>query len=102
MARPVTHVNVRNGLTLAYLVALVNCAMALVVSFGVDLSNTQQGAIMAFVNAAVMLSARVMHLPERTSGGGVVAVTHVPVLEVKTPDPPVVPFVPAVEAPPVG
>lgn len=76
----ITHVTVRNGLTLAYVVALINCAMALAISFGVNLTDGQQGAIMAFVNAAVLVAARVLHLPEQTPDGGTVAVRHVPVL----------------------
>ena len=80
---------VRNGLTLAYVVALINCAMALAIAFGVDLTDAQQGAIMAFVNAAVLLSARVFHMPESTPDGGTVPVRHVPVLE--TTPPPVPP-----------
>lgn len=82
----VTHVTVRNGLTLAYMVAVINCAMALAISFGIHLTDVQQGAIMAFVNAVVMLAARVLHLPEQTPDGGTVMVRHVPVLEASSKD----------------
>lgn len=77
----VTHVTVRNGLSLAYVVALVNASLALVIAFGANLDSGQQAAIVGFVNAAVLLAARVLHLPERTLGGGAVAIRHVPVLE---------------------
>lgn len=88
-----THVTVRNGLTLAYTVAVVNAGLALVVAFGINVSTAQQAAIVGFVNAAMLLAARVLHLPEKTATG-TVAVTHVPVL-VETPKPT------PVEAPPV-
>jgi len=81
----VTHLTVRNGLTLAYVVALINAALALLLSFGVDISQEQQVAIVGFVNAAVMLGARVLHMPERTPDGGTVKVSHVPVLTTQTP-----------------
>lgn len=91
MAAPVTHVTVRNGLSLAYIVAFINAGLALLLSFGIDISQEQQVAIVGFVNAAVMLAARVLHLPERTPDGGTVKLTHVPVLTTQTPsqsDPP--------------
>lgn len=88
---------VRNGLTLAYVVALVNAALALLVSFGIHMNDTQQAAIVGFVNVAVMLGARVLNLPERTPTGGTVSVTHVPVLT--TTDPPSL-IVPPLEVPP--
>jgi hypothetical protein len=74
-----THVTVRNGLTLAYTIAFVNATLALLIAFGVSLSDTQQATIVTFVNAAILLAARVLHLPERTATG-TVKVTHVPVL----------------------
>lgn len=85
MASPVTHVTVRNGLTLAYVVALVNALLALLLSFGVDISPEQAAAITAFVNAAVILSARVLHLPERTPDGGTIRMQHIPVLTTQGP-----------------
>jgi len=81
MARQVTHVTVRNGLTLAYVVALVNALMAVLLSFGVHMTNDQIAAITGLVNAAMLLSARVLHLPEKTPDGGTVKITHVPVLK---------------------
>jgi hypothetical protein len=84
-----THVTVRNGLTLAYTIAFLNASLALLIAFGVTLTDTQQATIVAFVNAAVLLGARVLHLPERTTTG-TVQVEHVPVL-VETPTPPPVP-----------
>lgn len=75
-----THLTTRNGLTLAYTVAFLNAALALVEAFGVHLNHTQELSITAFVNAAVILAARVLHLPEKTATGGTVTITHVPVL----------------------
>ena len=100
MPSQVTHVTVRNGLTLAYVVALLNATLQLLVSFGLTLSHEQDLAITAFVNAAVMVAARVLHLPERTPDGGTVKVTHVPVLATTTPNPSTDP--PAVETPADG
>lgn len=97
MARSLKHVTVRNGLTLAYVVALVNSALILLVSFGVNMNDSQQAAIVGFVNVAVMLAARVLHLPERTPAGGTVQLQHVPVLT--SSDPPAV-LVPPIEVPP--
>lgn len=79
------HLTVRNGLTLAYIVAFTNAALSLVLAFGISLDGGQQTAIVGFVNAAVMLAARVLHMPESTPGGGTVAVRHVPVLETHPP-----------------
>ena len=50
-----------NGVALAYAMGLTNAAMALVISFGVSLSETQQASIFAFVNAALVLVAHVSH-----------------------------------------
>lgn len=86
MAQPVTHVTVRNGLTLAYTVAFVNATLALLIAFGLAITQGQQAAIVAFVNAAILLAARVLHLPERTATG-TVAVHHVPVLTETTDEP---------------
>ncbi len=101
----ITHVTVRNGLTLAYVVAFTNAALALVISFGVSLDSGQQAAIVGFVNAAIMLAARVLHLPEKTADGGTVAVRHVPVLETQAPlagaIPQVVQVTPPADLPPV-
>lgn len=106
-----THLTARNGLTLAYCVALVNAGLTLVVTFGVHFTTDQQAAIVGFVNVAVMLVARVMHLPERTPDGGTVSVRHVPELVAtppvhKTTVPLGIPLTPAppppVEVPPMA
>jgi predicted membrane channel-forming protein YqfA (hemolysin III family) len=78
-----THVTVRNGMTLAYMVALVNALLGCLVTFGVDLSDPQRASIITFVNVAVLLVARVLHLPEQTPTG-TVRVTHVPALVTMT------------------
>lgn len=85
MARQVNHVTVRNGLTLAYVVAVVNASLTLLLSFGINITSEQQAAITAFVNAAMLLAARVLHLPERTPDGGTVQVTHMPILKTSGP-----------------
>lgn len=95
-----THVTVRNGLTLAYTVALVNAALAVAMSFGVHITNAQQAALVTFVNVAVLLAARVLNLPERTATG-TVQVQHTPVL-VETPTAPPVPTVTPVAGPSVA
>lgn len=79
------HVTVRNGLTLAYVVAVINAVLALLLAFGLNLSSEQQGAIALFINASVMLAARVLHLPERTPDGGTIKVSHLPVITEKPP-----------------
>jgi hypothetical protein len=50
-----------NGVALAYAMGLVNAGMALVIAFGVSLTETQQASIFAFVNAALVLVAHVSH-----------------------------------------
>jgi nicotinamide riboside transporter PnuC len=50
-----------NGVALAYAMGLINAGMALIISFGVNLNTTQQAAIFAFVNAALVLVAHVSH-----------------------------------------
>lgn len=80
------HVTVRNGMTLAYTLAFVNSALALVEAFGVTLTHAQELGITGFVNAAFLLAARVMTMKEGTSDGGTVAVKHVPVLVETPPD----------------
>jgi hypothetical protein len=72
-------------LTLAYVVAFINSALALVEAFGVVLTHAQEVSITAFVNAAVILAARVLHMPEKTPDGGVVAVAHIPELVTLSP-----------------
>lgn len=94
-----THVTVRNGMTLAYTVALVNALLGLLVAFGVNLNDTQRGAIVVFVNVAVLLVGRVLHLPEKTPDGGTVRVAHVPVLETTPPATVTVPAVAVTSAP---
>lgn len=82
---------VRNGLTLAYVVAFVNATLAMLASFGLNLTQDQQVSVVTFVNVALLLSARVLHMPEKTLDGGTVTVTHVPVLTTTPPDPNAIP-----------
>lgn len=80
------HVTVKNGMTLAYTLAFVNSALALVEAFGVMLTHAQELGITGFVNAAFLLAARVMSMKEATADGGTVAVKHVPELVVTPPN----------------
>lgn len=50
-----------NGITMAYVMGLVNALLGLLLAFGVNLSETQQGAIIAFVNAAMIVMAHMGH-----------------------------------------
>lgn len=50
-----------NGITIAYVMGLVNAVLACVGSFGVNLSETQQGAIVALVNAGLILCVHMGH-----------------------------------------
>lgn len=96
-----THVTVRNGLTLAYTVAAINAALVLVTAFGISITQDQQAAIVAFVNISLLLAARVLHMPEKTPTG-TIKVDHFPVLvETPTlkPEPIVTPLVPVVVSP---
>lgn len=50
-----------NGVLVVYVMGLVNAVLALVVSFGVHLNETQQGTIVATVNALMILVAHATH-----------------------------------------
>jgi hypothetical protein len=76
---------VRNGLTLAYVVATINAGLGVLLAFGIVVSEAQQSALIVFVNAAMLLAARVLNLPEKIpGGGGTVSVNHLPVLTTRT------------------
>ncbi len=50
-----------NGITIAYVMGFVNAVLACVCSFGVSLSPTQQGSIVALVNAGLILCVHMGH-----------------------------------------
>jgi len=56
-----------NGITMAYLMGLVNALLALLLAFGVPLTDTQDAAIVSFANAAMIVVAHLGHrLGEQT------------------------------------
>jgi hypothetical protein len=50
-----------NGVAMAYIIGLVNAGLALVISFGVTLTEGQQAGIVGFVNAGLILVAHVSY-----------------------------------------
>lgn len=50
-----------NGVAVALVMGFVNAAMACVVDFGVNMNQTQQGALTALVNAGLVLAAAAAH-----------------------------------------
>lgn len=62
-----------NGITIAYVMGFTNAALACLGSFGINLSDTQQGSIAALVNAGLILA---VHIGHRV--GEVSMTTHAP------------------------
>lgn len=59
-----------NGISIAYAMGIVNAALALTVSFGVDLNAEQQGYMAAIVNGLLILVVHVSHrVGEATASG---------------------------------
>jgi hypothetical protein len=50
-----------NGVSVAYAIGLTNALLALLFSFGVNVSQDQRTAIVAFVNAALIFTAHLAH-----------------------------------------
>lgn len=50
-----------NGITMAYAMGLVNALLAVLLAFGVTLSDQQTAAIVGFTNAALVILAHVGH-----------------------------------------
>lgn len=50
-----------NGITMAYAMGLVNSLLAVLLAFGVTLSDQQTAAIVGFTNAALVILAHVGH-----------------------------------------
>lgn len=51
-----------NGVAMSLAYALVNSLLALLIAFGVHLTNTEDAAILAFTNCALALVAYVAHV----------------------------------------
>lgn len=50
-----------NGVAIAYLLGLVNALLQLLLAFGVSISDKQNAALVAFVNAALVALAHLAH-----------------------------------------
>lgn len=50
-----------NGITIAYVMGLVNALLALLLAFGLTITPAEQGSIVAFVNAALVLVTHAGH-----------------------------------------
>lgn len=50
-----------NGVAVAYFVGVTNALLALLFSFGVNVSDDQRTAVVSFVNAALVLTAHLAH-----------------------------------------
>ena len=50
-----------NGVLVVYAMGIVNAVLALVVSFGLNLTEEQQGSIVALVNALLVMVAHAAH-----------------------------------------
>lgn len=60
-----------NGITVAYLMGVVNAGLATMVAFGVDLNPTQTAALAGMVNASLILAVHLGHrLGEVLAAGG--------------------------------
>jgi len=50
-----------NGISLAYMMGVANTGLACLVAFGVHLSDSQTGALTAFLNAVLVLTVHLSH-----------------------------------------
>lgn len=50
-----------NGISIAYIMALVNAALSMLLAFGLNLTIQEQASITAFVNAALVALAHISH-----------------------------------------
>jgi hypothetical protein len=50
-----------NGISVALVMAVVNSGLALLLAFGLNMTDTQQGSVQAFVNALLVMVAAVAH-----------------------------------------
>ena len=54
-----------NGISVALVMGVVNAGLALVLAFGLNVTQSQVGAIQAFVNALLVMVAAVAHTNAR-------------------------------------
>lgn len=67
-----------NGISIAYVMGIVNALLALTVSFGVDLTAEQQGYLAAIVNGLLILVVHVSHrVGEATASGSAAAKSQI-------------------------
>lgn len=57
----VKFVTTLNGISIAYVMGVVNAGLGLLLAFGVNLNDQQQSYIVTFVNACLILLAHVSH-----------------------------------------
>lgn len=50
-----------NGISIAYMLGIVNSVMAVVGAFGLELTDTQRAAIVGLVNVSLMLAVHLAH-----------------------------------------
>jgi hypothetical protein len=50
-----------NGISIAYMMGLLNACLAMMLAFGLTLTVQQQATVVAFVNAALVLLAHLSH-----------------------------------------
>jgi predicted amino acid-binding ACT domain protein len=56
-----------NGVAVAYAVGATNALLAVLFSFGVNVTDDQRSAIVGFVNAALVLTAHLSHVQAQRS-----------------------------------
>ena len=56
-----TWISELNGISVALAMGVVNTGLALLLSFGLNLNHSQEGAIQAFVNALLVMVAAAAH-----------------------------------------
>lgn len=74
-----------NGISVAYLMGLINAVMVAVGAFGVNLNDTQRLAVAGLVNAALVLAIHLSHrLGEVQAAGGAGELSRAQTAEVYT------------------
>lgn len=72
-----------NGISVAYLMGVVNAVLAAMVAFGVHLNDSQQVAVAGLVNAALILGIHLAHrLGEVQAAGGSGALSRAQTAEI--------------------
>lgn len=83
-AHPVRRIAVTmNGISVAYLMGVVNAALATIAAFGVNMNDTQRVAVAALVNSALVLGIHLSHrLGEVQAAGGSGALSRAQTAEI--------------------